>query len=139
MIVITANDWRIYGNSVIILGMGLKTTDVTVFLSKCFYLCFHAQEEYNVDIKKFITSSDDGLSFKFYEFIDNLKKSKKTYGLIPIDVFYENFCKKDVLQRINESFEEASLIEIDPLKFFVDNSICNKFSKIDKYKELLFS
>lgn len=107
MIVITANDWRIYGNSVIILGMGLKTTDVTVFLSKCFFLSFHEQEEYKVDIKKFITSSDDGLSFKFYEFIDNLKNLKKTYGLIPIDVFYENFCKKDVLQRINESFEEA--------------------------------
>ncbi len=108
MIVITANDWRIYGNSVIILGMELKSTDVTVFLNKCFYLCFHAQEEYKVDIKKFITSSGDKLSFNFFGFIDNLKSQKETYGLIPIDVFYDDYCTKDILQKIEESFETAA-------------------------------
>lgn len=87
--------------------MNQKTTDTTLFLNKCFYLCFHAQEEYKVDIKKFITSSGDKLSFNFFEFLDNLKSQKDTYGLIPIDVFYDDFCTKGVLQKINESFEEA--------------------------------
>lgn len=85
--------------------MNQKTTDTTLFLNKCFYLCFHAQEEYKVDIKKFITSSGDKLSFNFFGFIDNLKSQKETYGLIPIDVFYDDYCTKDILQKIEESFE----------------------------------
>ena len=87
--------------------MNQKTTDTTLFLNKCFYLCFHAQEEYKVDIKKFITSSGDKLSFNFFGFIDNLKSQKETYGLIPIDVFYDDYCTKDILQKIEESFEAA--------------------------------
>lgn len=88
--------------------MNQKTTDTTLFLNKCFYLCFHAQEEYKVDIKKFITSSGDKLSFNFFGFLDNLKSQKETYGLIPIDVFYEDFCKKDILQKIEESFKTSA-------------------------------
>lgn len=88
--------------------MNQKTTDTTLFLNKCFYLCFHAQEEYKADIKKFITSSDDKLSFNFFEFIDNLKLQKETYGLIPIDVFYDDSCTKDILQKIEESFETTA-------------------------------
>ena len=87
--------------------MNQKTTDTTLFLNKCFYLCFHTQEEYKVDIKKFITSSGDKLSFNFFGFIDNLKSQKETYGLIPIDVFYDDYCTKDILQKIEESFEAA--------------------------------
>ena len=85
--------------------MNQKTTDTTLFLNKCFYLCFHTQEEYKVDIKKFITSSGDKLTFNFFGFIDNLKSQKETYGLIPIDVFYDDYCTKDILQKIKESFE----------------------------------
>lgn len=87
--------------------MNQKTTDTTLFLNKCFYLCFHTQEEYKVDIKKFITSSGDKLSFNFFGFIDNLKSQKETYGLIPIDVFYDDYCTKDILQKIKESFEAS--------------------------------
>ncbi|MDY5919280.1 MAG: hypothetical protein SPJ55_12825 [Treponema sp.] len=87
--------------------MNQKTTDTTLFLNKCFYLCFHTQEEYKVDIKKFITSSGDKLTFDFFGFIDNLKSQKETYGLIPIDVFYNDYCTKDILQKIEESFEAA--------------------------------
>lgn len=88
--------------------MNQKTTDTTLFLNKCFYLCFHAQEEYKVDIKKFITSSGDKLSFNFFGFLDNLKSQKETYGLIPIDVFYDDYCTKDILQKIEESFETSA-------------------------------
>ena len=87
--------------------MNQKTTDTTLFLNKCFYLCFHTQEEYKVDIKKFITSSGNKLTFDFFGFIDNLKSQKETYGLIPIDVFYNDYCTKDILQKIEESFEAA--------------------------------
>ena len=87
--------------------MNQKTTDTTLFLNKCFYLCFHTQEEFKVDIKKFITSSGDKLTFNFFGFIDNLKSQKETYGLIPIDVFYDDYYTKDILQKIEESFEAA--------------------------------
>ena len=88
--------------------MELKTNELTMFLNKCFYLCYHTQEEYKVDIKKFITSSGDRLSFNFFEFLDNLKTKKETYGLIPIDLFYDDFCTKEVLQKIEESFETVA-------------------------------
>lgn len=87
--------------------MNQKATNETVFLKNCFYLCFHSPEEYKVTIKEFINSNGDKLSFKILEFLDYLKVQKETYGLIPIDVFYDDFCTKNVLQKIAESFEEA--------------------------------
>ena len=117
--------------------MNQKTTDTTLFLNKCFYLCFHDQEEYKVDIKKFITSSGDKLSFNFFEFLDNLKSLKKTYGLVPIDVFYDDFCTKNVLQKINESFETA--VEIGGytrlfLEYLFDERFKEEFNNMVKEK-----
>lgn len=100
----------IWGKRGIILTMNQTTIDTTLFLNKCFHLSFHAKEEYKVDLKNYITSNGNELSFNFFEFLDNLKTQKKTYGLIPIDVFYDDFCTKDIkdiLKKINDSFEES--------------------------------
>ena len=117
--------------------MNQKTTDYALFLNECFFLCFHAEEEYKVDIKRFIITSGEKLSFKFNEFIEHLKSQKETYGLIPIDVFYDDFCTKEILQKIEESFEAEKVTGGYTrlfLEYLFDERFKEEFNRMAKEK-----
>jgi hypothetical protein len=67
-------------------------------------------EDYKCNIRNFIVSSNNKISLDFKGFVEYLKVKKETFGLIPIDVFYDDFCTKEELRKIEESFDEEKEI-----------------------------
>ena len=118
------------------------TNNEIIFLNDCFYLSFHSDEEYEVGIKNFIDVSENMFSFRLTEFIDSLKSARKTIGLIPIDMFYDNICSTDDLKKIESSFKNGKKTGGYTrlfLEYLFDERFKTEFNKLVKERQPTFS